>query len=144
MDSGTIVICCGGGGIPVVVDKEEGGYIGVEAVIDKDFCACELAKELNADGLIILTEGGGIIPNYGKPEAKEMFTASPKDIRNYDFPAGSMKPKVLALCDFVEQTSGWAKVGDLQDFAEILDDKKGTKISKEFDKITWYEELTRK
>jgi carbamate kinase len=71
-------IACGGGGIPVSrVPSNPTTLAGVEAVIDKDACGAKLAVELEADGFIILTDGGGIWQNFGKPNAREMKKASP-------------------------------------------------------------------
>jgi len=71
-------IACGGGGIPVSrIPSNPRTLTGVEAVIDKDACGAKLAAELDADGFIILTDGGGIWQNFGKPNAREMKKASP-------------------------------------------------------------------
>ena len=71
-------IACGGGGIPVSrIPSNPQTLTGVEAVIDKDACGAKLAVELDADGFIILTDGGGIWQNFGKPNAREMKKASP-------------------------------------------------------------------
>jgi len=71
-------IACGGGGIPVSrIPSNPQTLSGVEAVIDKDACGAKLANELEADGFIILTDGGGIWQNFGKPNAREMKKASP-------------------------------------------------------------------
>lgn len=74
------MICCGGGGVPTV-RQPDGTLSGVEAVIDKDACAALLAAELDADGLIILTDGGGIWEKFGKPGAREMARATPECVR---------------------------------------------------------------
>ena len=69
-------IACGGGGVPVArVPSNPRTLVGVEAVIDKDRCGAKLALELDADGLIILTDGGGVWQNFGKPDAREMKVA---------------------------------------------------------------------
>ena len=74
-------IACGGGGIPVSrVPSNPTTLAGVEAVIDKDACGAKLAVELEADGFIILTDGGGIWQNFGKPNAREMKKASPGEL----------------------------------------------------------------
>ena len=73
---GVLPIACGGGGVPVArVPSNPRTLVGVEAVIDKDRCGAMLANELDADGLIILTDGGGIWQNFGKPDAREMKVA---------------------------------------------------------------------
>lgn len=72
-------IACGGGGVPVSrVPSRPQTLQGVEAVIDKDACGAKLAVDLNADTFIILTDGGGIWKNYGKPDAKEMKQVTPE------------------------------------------------------------------
>ena len=126
-------IACGGGGVPVArVPANPRTLQGVEAVIDKDACGAKLAKELNADGFIILTDGGGIWENFGKPNAREMMEATPEYLEGtkagQKFP-GSMGPKVQALIDFVKGSSKkdcWAAVGDLKDAAKIVTGEEGT------------------
>lgn len=95
---GCLPIACGGGGVPVArVASCPSTLVGVEAVIDKDICGAKLANDLNADGYIILTDGGGIWKDFGKPTAKEMKMATPEYLHGTkagkNFP-GSMGPKV--------------------------------------------------
>jgi len=145
---GTLPIACGGGGIPVArLPSNPTTLMGVEAVIDKDACGAKLAQEIGADGFIILTDGGGIWENYGKPEAREMMEATPEYLRGTKagqrFP-GSMGPKVNALIDFVEKSEGgkdvWAAVGDLKDVAKIVSGEEGTFIRREVkDGVQWRE-----
>ena len=139
-----LVICCGGGGVPMV-ENGDGTFTGVEAVIDKDLCSALLAKQLGADGLIILTDGGGIWENFGKPEAREMSAATPEYLTEtgagQKFP-GSMAPKVTACVKFVgEQPKGggyWAAIGDLKDAEEIVLGTQGTVITKDMDMdVVW-------
>jgi carbamate kinase len=99
---GQVVIACGGGGIPVI---REGNHLkGVSAVIDKDFASCTLAKELNADCLIILTAVEKVAVNYGKSNEKWLDNVSTSEISQYakegHFAPGSMLPKVEAAIDF--------------------------------------------
>jgi carbamate kinase len=99
---GQVVIACGGGGIPVI---REGNHLkGVSAVIDKDFASCTLAKELNADCLIILTAVEKVAINYGKSNEKWLGNVSTSEISQYakegHFAPGSMLPKVEAAIDF--------------------------------------------
>jgi len=138
-------IACGGGGVPVArVPACPTTLQGVEAVIDKDACGAKLAVELEADGYIILTDGGGIWENFGKPEAREMEAATPEYLRGTgagsQFP-GSMGPKVNAAIDFVEQSkkSGvWAAIGDLKDAAAIVAGKEGTFVKEDVkDGVIW-------
>lgn len=128
-------IACGGGGVPVCrIPSNPNTLQGVEAVIDKDACGSKLAMEIEADGFIILTDGGGIWENFGKPEAREMEAATPEYLKGtgagQKFP-GSMGPKVNALIDFVEGSKKkgvWAAVGDLNDAAKIVTGEEGTFI----------------
>jgi len=134
---GILPIACGGGGIPVSrVPSNPKTLIGVEAVIDKDACGAKLANEIDADGFIILTDGGGIWENFGKPEAREMEEATTEYLKGtktgQKFP-GSMGPKVNALIDFVETSNKpgvWAAVGDLKDVAKIVTGEEGTFVRK--------------
>jgi carbamate kinase len=119
-----------------MVQNAAGQLEGVEAVIDKDMVSALLATQLNADGLIILTDGGGIFENFGKENAREMSRATPEHLTetwlpaNFDKFAGSMGPKVKACVKFVdEQPSGggfWAAIGDLKDAEEIVAGTEGT------------------
>lgn len=135
---GVLPIACGGGGVPVArVPSNPSTLLGVEAVIDKDACGAKLANEIDADGFIILTDGGGIWENFGKPEAREMMAATPEYLKGTEagqkFP-GSMGPKVNALINFVERSNksdAWAAVGDLKDVAKIVSGEEGTSIKNE-------------
>jgi len=135
---GVLPIACGGGGVPVArIPANPSTLMGVEAVIDKDACGAKLANEIDADGFIILTDGGGIWENFGKPEAREMKEATPEYLKGTEagqkFP-GSMGPKVNALIDFVENSSNpnaWAAVGDLKDAAKIVSGDEGTFVRNE-------------
>jgi carbamate kinase len=126
-------IACGGGGVPVArVPSCPSTLQGVEAVIDKDACGAKLANEIEADAFIILTDGGGIWENFGKPSAREMQEASPEYLlgtkAGAEFP-GSMGPKIQAAIDFVERSknpNAWAAIGDLKDAAKILTGEEGT------------------
>lgn len=123
-----IVICAGGGGIPVV-RREDGSLIGVEAVIDKDMASSLLARELKADVFLMLTDVDAVYENWGKADAKAIPRISPSAIREYTFESGSMAPKVLAACEYVEQTGGLAGIGALKDAVALLDGTAGTLIT---------------
>ncbi|MBG9791563.1 carbamate kinase [Paenibacillus dendritiformis] len=101
-----IVIACGGGGIPVV-RQEDGAYAGVEAVIDKDFSSCKLAREIEADVLLILTDVEHVYAGYGGPEQRPLATLTPTAAARYieagHFSEGSMRPKVEAAASFAAQ-----------------------------------------
>jgi len=114
-----------------------GSLEGIEAVIDKDNCGALLANQLEADGFVILTDGGGIFENFGKPNQREMEKASAQYLRETGagkrFP-GSMGPKIAAAIRFVEQSSkpgAFAAIGDLSDASDILEGKEGTLVLKE-------------
>ena len=102
VDMGQVVIACGGGGIPVI---KEGNHLkGASAVIDKDFASCTLAKELDADCLIILTAVEKVAINFGKPNEKWLDNLTVEETKQYvsegHFAPGSMLPKVEAALDF--------------------------------------------
>lgn len=128
LESGAIVVCAGGGGVPVVRD-EEGKLVGVEAVVDKDLTAAVLAEALEADALLILTDVPAVIANYGQPNAAPISRATPKMMREQDLATGSMGPKVEAACRFVELTGDMAAVGRLEDAAALLEGTTGTIIT---------------
>ncbi len=123
-----IVICAGGGGIPVV-RREDGSLVGIDAVIDKDMASSLLARELNADITLMLTDVDAVYRNWGKPDARPIERISPNDISRYEFASGSMAPKVKAACEFVEQTGGFAGIGALKDASSILSGEAGTLIA---------------
>lgn len=108
VESGDLVIACGGGGIPVV---RQGNHLkGASAVIDKDFASCLLAKELDADFLIILTAVEQVALNFGKPDEKWLSDVSVDEANQYieagHFAPGSMLPKVQAAVDFASSKEG--------------------------------------
>ena len=107
-DSGTIVITVGGGGIPVI-DKGEGILQGVDAVIDKDKSSAKLAKDLDAEMLVILTAVDRVCVNFNKPNQEELDSINLEQATKYisegHFAKGSMLPKVEACVDFVESTT---------------------------------------
>ena len=127
-DSGAIVVCAGGGGIPVVHD-DKGALRGVEAVVDKDLTAALLARDMTADALVILTDVDAVENGYGTPQARPIRRATPQELRARPFPAGSMGPKVEAACRFVEATGGMAAIGRLDDAEALLDGKAGTIVA---------------
>lgn len=127
LNSGVLVICCGGGGIPVV--NQAGSYHGVEAVIDKDLAAAVLAQQLGADCLLMLTDVNAVMKDWGKPQAEPIAQLSLDDIHNHAFAPGSMGPKVAAAAGFVKATGKKAYIGALEDAALILQNQAGTLIS---------------
>jgi carbamate kinase len=127
VQSGALVICVGGGGIPVVVTPT-GAIHGVEAVIDKDLAAALLAASLKVDALLLLTDVDAVYANWGTADAQPLHHVSPEQLRHYTFAPGSMAPKVEAICRFVEQTGGMAGTGRLEDAAAILSGQAGTLV----------------
>jgi carbamate kinase len=112
--------------------------IGVEAVIDKDLASELLARDLNADLFIMATDAPAVFVNWGKPDAKAIHKASPAAMREYQFPAGSMGPKVDAACRFAEATGKTAAIGALADIPGIVAGEKGTLIGAEHAGIAWH------
>ena len=128
IEAGAVVVCGGGGGIPVIRD-EKGMRKGVEAVVDKDLTAAVLAEALEADFLMILTDVPAVLENYGTPEQREINRATPAFMRRQGFAAGSMGPKVEAACRFVELTGDTAAIGRLEDAEKIISGQCGTIIT---------------
>lgn len=133
----TLVICAGGGGMPVYYNSDN-QLVGVDAVVDKDNASNVLAQALNANSLIILTDVPAIEVNFGKPDAKKIKTATPEQLAQFNFPAGSMGPKVGAVTDFVKKTGQKAMIGALDDLSDILDGKAGTHIVPNCSSIEYY------
>lgn len=127
VDAGVLVVCGGGGGIPVIVDRD-GRLHGVEGVIDKDLAAALLAEGLGADALLMLTDVDGVQVNWGTPQARRLSEVSVGELAGMTFASGSMAPKVKAACRFAERTGGIAAIGALADAAEILQGRRGTRV----------------
>lgn len=132
VEAGHIVIACGGGGIPVV--KGEGNtLIGAAAVIDKDFAACKLAQQLDADCLIILTAVEKVAIHFGKPDVQWLTDLTPAQAQTYidagEFAPGSMLPKVQAAIEFAQSREGRTSLITLLEKAkEGIEGKTGTQI----------------
>lgn len=128
LGGGTLVICAGGGGVPVTADPETGALDGVEAVVDKDLTAALLAEDLRADFLLILTDVPCVYEHYGTPDQRPVPRATPAGLRRGEFPDGSMGPKTEAVARFVERTGGLAAIGALDAAYEIVHGRSGTLI----------------
>lgn len=128
LDKGVVVIAAGGGGIPTMygVDRK---LTGVECVIDKDRCSALLAKDIEADAFVVATDADAVYLDWGKPGQKAIRLASPDAMDRFDFPAGSMGPKVEAAQDFVRATGKKAVICTLADVPAALAGEKGTTIS---------------
>jgi carbamate kinase len=135
-DDGELVICCGGGGIPVCRD-ELGRYYGSAAVIDKDLTTALLARELGVSTLVILTGVEHVCLNFGKPDEKQLTELPVAQAREYlamgQFGSGSMQPKVEAAVDFVTNSPApnpVAFIGHLEKLSEVLAGRSGTRFAK--------------
>ena len=131
VSSGVIVIAAGGGGVPVV---EEGPrLVGVEAVVDKDLAAAILAKDVEADALLILTDVDGVYESFGTPEHRLLPALTPEEARRRveagEFGTGSMRPKVEAAAEFVEAGGKQAIIAALRDGPRALAGQAGTRIA---------------
>ncbi len=125
----TVVICAGGGGVPTMYDHGAGRtLVGVEAVIDKDLASELLAREVEADVFVMVTDVDGVYVGWGTPDQRRIETTSPEELRELDFAAGSMGPKVEAAARFVENTGKRAAIGGLDQIVEIVAGTAGTQI----------------
>jgi carbamate kinase len=131
-----IAVCAGGGGIPVV-PAPDGGYAGVEAVIDKDFAGALLATSLHADAFLMLTDVDAVYADWGTPDAWPIHRAAPDDLAAREFASGSMGPKVAAACRFVEANSGFAAIGSLSDAAAMVRGGAGTIVERSVRQLEW-------
>ncbi len=131
VDNHVVVIACGGGGIPVV-RQTDNSWKGVEAVVDKDWTAGLLAKLVDADYLMILTEVEKVALNWGKKNEKPLDKLTVSQVLKYyksgEFPDGSMGPKVLAAAQFVKESNETAIISSLKKARQALAGKTGTRI----------------
>ena len=125
---GALVIAAGGGGIPVALGADGHSLHGVEAVIDKDACSALLARDLNADCLIIATDVSEVSLDFGLPTQRPVRSASPEALGRVSFAAGSMGPKVKAACAFVKATGHRAVIGSLDQIEAMLSGEAGTEV----------------
>ena len=125
-----VVVCTGGGGIPTMYKAGTRELVGVEAVIDKDRSSAVLAKDLDADALIIATDADAVYLDWGTPQQRAIAEASPDALSQYEFAAGSMGPKVEAASDFARSAPGKVPViGALADLPAILKRQAGTRVT---------------
>jgi len=130
VDAGQVVICGGGGGIPVA-RATDGTLHGVEAVIDKDLTSGLLAAELGAMELLMLTDVEAVIDGWGTDRPQPIRSTTPSQLRAGGWAAGSMGPKVEAACRFAERTGRPARIGSLDRAAEVLAGLSGTVVEGE-------------
>jgi len=137
LERGCVVVCAGGGGIPVMHTDEPvpagTRLVGVEAVIDKDLASALLAEDLRAERLAIVTDVDAVYTNWGTPEQSAIRRASPAALAAEDFAQGSMGPKVAAACAFVERTGGRAVIGSIADTPALLRGESGTTVTLDAD-----------
>lgn len=130
IQQGIITLCCGGGGIPVGYQNKE--FVGIEAVIDKDYTSCLIAKTLKIENVIICTEVENVYLNFGKPDQTALRRLTLSDAEQYmaegHFSAGSMGPKVAALIDYVKQGGKRAFITSLDKLTDALQGNAGTEI----------------
>lgn len=126
--NGALVVCAGGGGVPVVRD-DRGELRGVEAVVDKDLTSAVLAEALDADLLLVLTDVSAVMSGFGTPEQRPIDRVTPAGLRAMELPAGSMGPKVDAVCRFVELTGGTGAIGSLDAVSGIVAGTAGTIVT---------------
>src|SRR2546430_2115699 len=132
-ETGTVVISVGGGGVPVMRDKD-GSLRGVEAVLDKDRTAALLGKILGVETLLILTDVEKVFINYGKPDQRALDSMTLQECKKYlaegQFPAGSMGPKIESAVSFLSGSSGRSVViASLEKAEEALKGIAGTTIT---------------
>ena len=127
VEAGSLVICAGGGGIPVA-ERPDKTFEGIEAVIDKDLAASLLACNLDADRLVILTDVDGVYRDWGKPSASLVSTLRAGEVDIGSFANGSMGPKIDAACRFAKATGRPAFIGNLADAKRVIEGHAGTRV----------------
>ncbi|WFN33975.1 carbamate kinase [Methanogenium sp. S4BF] len=129
LEHGTVVICTGGGGIPTMFAPDGRRVLtGVEAVIDKDLASALLARETEADLLIMATDVNGVYEDWDTPAARRIVSAPPEALGAGTFPAGSMGPKVEAACRFARTPGKRAAIGALADIPALVAGTGGTQV----------------
>ncbi len=130
LDTGFIVVTCGGGGIPAI--KENSSFEGIEAVIDKDLASAKLGEQINADILLIVTDIEKVSLNYGKENQKDLDKLSISEAKKYlkegHFPEGSMGPKIQAVINFLESGGEKAIITSIDKIKDALEGKAGTEL----------------
>jgi carbamate kinase len=131
-DNGDLVIAAGGGGIPVI-EKENGMFQGIEAVVDKDHTAALLASLLDAEILLILTDVDKVAIKYGKPDQEDLDHLTVEMARKYlnegYFPSGNMGPKIESTIDFLENGGKKAIITSIENVFDALEGIAGTTIT---------------
>lgn len=129
--SGKIVIASGGGGIPIIINGR-GLFEGVEAVIDKDYAASLIAKEVKADLFIILTNVERVYLNFSKPDEEPLSVLTVEQAQEYlsqgQFPEGSMGPKIRAAIEYIQGGGKETLITSASQLKAALINRSGTKI----------------
>jgi len=128
LEKGAIVICAGGGGIPTMYLPGTRTLVGAQVVVDKDRASALLARELEAEVLVMATDADAVYVDWGTPRQRPLGRTTPQELERHDFAAGSMGPKVEAACDFVRRTARRAAIGALQDVERMVDGTAGTQV----------------
>jgi len=135
LEHGALVVAAGGGGIPVALDLDGHSLRGVDAVIDKDLCSGLLARQLEADCLVIATDVESVFLDWGLPQQRALKRVTPQSLATHVFPQGSMGPKVRAACDFVLATGRRAVIGSLAQIEGMMAGTAGTQVCSEGDSL---------
>jgi carbamate kinase len=136
LEHGSVVICAGGGGIPIAHDGDR--LVGVEAVIDKDHASALLARNVAADVFVMATDTPAAFVGFGTPAQRAIAAAHPDAIlaeHASEFAAGSMLPKIHAACDFAKATGHPAAIGALADIEGLVTGTAGTRIAVDVDGV---------
>jgi len=139
LDQGCVVICAGGGGIPVCY-RPGRQLAGVEAVIDKDRASALLARDIEADILIMATDAQAVFVGFGTPRQRAIVAADPDVLLTRyeaEFAAGSMLPKVIAACDFARATGKPAMIGALGEIDAMLAGEAGTRVTSDVNGVVF-------
>jgi carbamate kinase len=130
IEAGFIVICCGGGGIPVI--RKERKFRGVDAVIDKDLASAVLANEIRADAFVIASDVPGVSIDWGTLQQRQLRKIPPTELERYlwqgQFPAGSMGPKVQAILQFQRATGNRGIICHIEDIERAIAGEAGTEV----------------
>ena len=130
IEGGFIVICCGGGGIPVI--RKERKFRGVDAVIDKDLASAVLAGEIKADAFIIASDVPGVSIHWGQPQQQQLGKVPLSELERYmaegQFPAGSMGPKVEAIQQYHRATGSRGIICHIEDIERAIAGEAGTEV----------------
>ena len=129
LERGAVVICAGGGGIPIMDPSSgPGEVVGVEAVIDKDLASELLAEDVAAELLVMVTDVDGVYVGWATPQQRRLDWTTPEELAGHQFAAGSMGPKVEAASRFAAKTGQRAAIGALADITSIVAGQAGTNV----------------